>query len=119
MKKIIAATTATLFMFYGYLTTASETTAGFKQDMATFKTEMSAKLESAEAQLTALKEKAKVKGSNVKQETIVDLEKTKAKIKTDLDALDKSTEKNWKTTWKILILKPKKHLLSKVLRLGA
>lgn len=85
-------------------TTATETTAtvgshaaaGAKQDMAMFKQEMSMKLESAEAQIMALKEKAKVKGSNVKQSTIADLESTKMRIKNDLSALEKSSETNWK-----------------------
>lgn len=78
-------------------TTESATVAGFKQDMATFKQEMSMKLDAAETEIGALKEKAKVKGSHVKQTTIADLEKTKAKIKADLDALDKSSESTWKT----------------------
>lgn len=78
-------------------TTESNTVAGFKQDMTMFKQEMSVKLESAEAQITALKEKAKVKGSSVKQSTIADLESTKMKIKNDLAALDKSTETTWTT----------------------
>lgn len=77
--------------------TESNTAAGVKQDMATFKQEMSVKLESAEAQITALKAKAKVKGSNVKQATIADLESTKLKIKNDLAALDKSSETTWTT----------------------
>ncbi|WP_409479847.1 hypothetical protein [Pseudobdellovibrio sp. HCB154] len=74
----------------------SATAAGFKEDMASFKQEMSMKLESAEAEIMALKEKAKMKGSKVKQTTIADLEKTKARIKTDLDNLDKSSESSWK-----------------------
>lgn len=76
-------------------TTESHTVAGFKQDMAFFKQEMNAKLQSAEAQITALKEKAKIKGSSVKQATITDLESTKMKIKSDLAALDKSSEATW------------------------
>lgn len=75
----------------------SATAAGFKEDMASFKQEMSMKLESAEAEIMTLKEKAKVKGSHVKQTTIADLEKTKMKIKTDLDNLEKSSESNWKS----------------------
>lgn len=75
----------------------SATMAGFKEDMATFKQEMSMKLDSAEMEISALKEKAKVKGSHVKQATITDLEKTKMKIRTDLDSLDRSSENTWKT----------------------
>lgn len=78
-------------------TTESNTVTGVKQDMTMFKQEMSAKLESAEAQILALKEKAKIKGSNVKQTTIADLESTKLKIKNDLAALDKSSETTWTT----------------------
>lgn len=78
-------------------TPESSTVAGIKQDMTMFKQEMSAKLESAEAQISALKEKAKVKGSNVKQAAIADLESTKLKIKNDLAALDKSSETTWAT----------------------
>jgi len=78
-------------------TTESNTAAGIKQDMAMFKQEMAVKLEAAEAHIAALKEKAKVKGSSVKQSTVADLESTKLKIKNDLAALDKSTETTWTT----------------------
>lgn len=78
-------------------TTGSYTAAGFKQDMAIFKQEMAVKMESAEAQITALKEKAKVQGSTVKASTIADLESTKLRIKNDLAALDKSSESSWKS----------------------
>ena len=78
-------------------TTESATLAGFKKDMADFKHEMSMKLDSAESEITALKEKAKAKGSKVKQTTINDLESTKARIKTDLNSLDKSSESAWKS----------------------
>jgi Sec-independent protein translocase protein TatA len=78
-------------------TTESATLAGFKKDMADFKNEMSMKLDSAEAEILALKEKAKVKGTKIKQTTINDLESTKAKIKTDLNSLDKSSESAWKS----------------------
>ena len=75
----------------------SYTAAGFKQDMAIFKQEMAAKMQSAEAQITALKEKAKVQGSTVKASTIADLESTKLRIKNDLAELDKSSESSWKS----------------------
>ena len=75
----------------------SYTAAGFKQDMAIFKQEMAVKMESAEAQITAIKEKAKVQGSTVKASTIADLESTKLRIKNDLAALDRSSESSWKS----------------------
>lgn len=105
MKKIFAplvvsvvllGTTGTAATSPTTMTTGSATGAGFKQDMAEFRMEMSAKLESAETQIAALKEKSKMKGSSIKQATITDLEKTRDKIKTDLDALDKSTESSWR-----------------------
>lgn len=80
-------------------TTTTATTESEKrdrEDMASFKQEMAMKLEGAEAEIMALKEKAKMKGSKIKQTTIADLEKTKMKIKADLESLDKTSEATWK-----------------------
>jgi tRNA(Ile)-lysidine synthase TilS/MesJ len=75
---------------------ASEAINGVKKDVANFKQEMTIKLESVEKELEALHTKAKVKGSEIQDNTIKDLELTRNKLRKELNNIEDSTKSNWK-----------------------
>ncbi len=75
---------------------ASEAIDGAKKDYEKFKTEMSAKLEKVEAELVFLRERAKVKSSQAQVASITELEKTQAKLKSELSEAKQSGAVGWK-----------------------
>lgn len=74
---------------------ASETVEGAKKDYAEFKKEMSEKLDNVEKKLSELKDKAKEKGAAAQEKSIDEIEKTKQKLKTQLNDLESSSESTW------------------------
>ncbi|MBC7466467.1 MAG: hypothetical protein H7256_10790 [Bdellovibrio sp.] len=74
---------------------ASETTKGMKKDYESFKTEMSAQLDSVERQIEDLRLKAKQKGSSTQEETAASLEKTRAKLKAELASMKDNGKDGW------------------------
>lgn len=85
----------TLFFFCTY-TNASETVTGAKKDIATFKQEMTVKLQSIELEIEKIKEKTKDKSTDAQNAAIKNIEETRNKIKADLDEIEKVSETNWK-----------------------
>ncbi|MFZ3229931.1 MAG: hypothetical protein WA160_06990 [Pseudobdellovibrio sp.] len=74
---------------------ASETAKGAKKDYESFKTEMSAKLESVEKEIAELKVKAKQKGNAAQEDTASELEKSKEKLKSELAEIKSSSKSQW------------------------
>ncbi len=91
MKRIILC--LSLLFFYAQ---GSETVKGAQKDFENFKSEMSAKLETAEKELKELRAKAKEQGAAKKEEVIADLEKTRDHLRTQLEKADESAKDNWK-----------------------
>lgn len=75
---------------------ASETVEGAKKDYESFKIEMSAKLDHVESEIKLLKEKAKDKTSQSQSDSIQELEKTKAKLKSELNDMKQTGNSSWK-----------------------
>lgn len=76
---------------------ASETAKGAQKDYDAFKKEMSVKIDSIEKELEELKQKAKTKGTTVKEETIHDLETTRDELKTKMSELSDASKDRWKS----------------------
>ncbi len=88
MNKITHLLLAASLVFLGGSALAeSATVKGAQKDFETFKQEMAVKLEQAQAKLDELQTKAKVKGSNVKEETVTDLRVNRDKLKVQYDEL--------------------------------
>ena len=75
---------------------ASETVEGAKKDYEVFKSDMSKKLDDVERELVVLKEKAKQKSSEAQTDSILELEKTKVKLKTELESMKQTGSSSWK-----------------------
>lgn len=76
---------ASIFSTHSYA--ESETVKGAKKDFESFKQEMGVKLEESQKKLDQLQEKAKEKGSHVKNETIEELRSNRDKLKVEYDNL--------------------------------
>ena len=74
---------------------ASEAVKGAQKDYASFKTEMTAKLNQVEAKLEQLRVEAKQKGNAVEDKTVMDLEKSRVQMQEQLDHAQKTSSKNW------------------------
>jgi len=74
---------------------ASETAKGVKKDYENFKTEMSAKLDSVEKQIDELRAKAKQKGNAAQEESAANLEKSRTKLKADLEDVKQNSNDAW------------------------
>ena len=92
MRKIIFTT----LVIFGMQTFALETVKGAKKDIESFKTEISAQLDTFEKKIEELKLKAKDKSHVVKDETIQDLEASRNSLKSELNKLEDSSKNNWK-----------------------
>lgn len=75
---------------------ASETVEGAKKDYEIFKSDMSKKLDDVESELVLLREKAKQKGGEAQADSIVELEKTKTKLKAELESMKQTGSSSWK-----------------------
>ena len=76
---------------------ASETMKGAQKDYETFKQEMSAKLESLDKEIDVIKEKAKQKGTSIKNETLQELEASRAEVKAQMDKMESQSKSKWKS----------------------
>lgn len=85
-----------MFFFLALTGFASETLEGAKKDFQTFKTEMTGRIESLEKQLSDLKAKAKENGKSVSEQTVEDLEKTRAQLRQQLEDMKFKGEKSFK-----------------------
>jgi phage-related minor tail protein len=94
--KIILFLTLSWLAFMVSPVKASETVNGAKKDLAEFRDDMKVRLQVLDGEITEAKEKAKVTGSRVQQKTLVELEKTRDKIRVDLEKLGQTTGGNWR-----------------------
>ena len=78
------------------VTQASETAEGIKKDYSSFKQEMQIKLNEAESKINELKVKAQEKSSTTQEKSILEYEKTRDKLKVQLNDLEKTGESKWK-----------------------
>lgn len=76
---------------------ASETMKGAQKDYETFKQEMSAKLVSLDKEIEVIKEKAKQKGTSIKNETLQELETSRTELKTQMDKMESQSKSKWKS----------------------
>lgn len=74
---------------------ASETAKGVKKDYEAFKQEMSLKLDAAEAKLTEVKAKAAQKGGEAQAKTVVELEKTRDRLRQELNGFQEDSKAGW------------------------
>ncbi len=75
---------------------ASETVKGAKKDFEQFKAEMNQELNEIDQKIEALKIKAKAKGNETHDKSIVELENTRNELNLKLDSVQKKSESNWK-----------------------
>lgn len=76
---------------------ASETMKGAQKDYEAFKQEMSAKLESLDKQIEVVKEKANQKTTTIKNETIEELEASRAEVKVKMEKMESQSKSKWKS----------------------
>jgi prefoldin subunit 5 len=101
MRNLFLALSAILFLAgtSGYSTVAfaaSETVKGAKKDFTEFKETMGKKMETMEAQIAELKEKAKQKGGEVHAKTVTELEASRDRLKKEMAELKEGSQENWK-----------------------
>lgn len=91
MKKLIFA-----ILLFTLSASASETIKGAQKDFESFKTEMSAKLETVQKQIIDLQSKAKEKGDQAQGEATKDLQKTRDQLQSQLNDMQDSGTSNWR-----------------------
>lgn len=97
MNVVSKLTLGILSIFLIQSTFALETVEGAKKDIATFKQEMSIKLQEAENNLKALRDRAALKKDDMSQKAAAEYEETRKQLSHDLDRLQADAKGEWKS----------------------
>lgn len=91
-----------IFCLWVPISQASETVKGAKKDFEQFKHKLSTELDSAEAKIIELKNKAKSQGNQTQEKLAQDLETAKNEIRKQQAELKYESHSNWKQLKKSL-----------------
>jgi Skp family chaperone for outer membrane proteins len=95
MTKMMAAI-LTVVLLIAYSGHASETVKGAQKDFESFKSEMSAQLDSVDHELADLRAKMKEKGSAAQDNSVKELEQTRARLNKELSEMESKSHQSWK-----------------------
>lgn len=98
MKCILIFTAITFSLSGSFAYADSKAVAGAKEDIQEFKQSVKQSLDKIDQDIDLLKEKAKDKGSEVKQQTVEEAKLARAKIDNQLTALKDKSKEGWSKT---------------------
>ncbi len=106
MRNFLILATLSLFLQPALVHADSKAVAGAKEDLQSIKKEIDHSLVKVDKDLDVLKEKAKDKGSKVKEQTVEEVKTARAKIDAQLAELKDKSKEHW--------LKAKKELSASI-----
>jgi len=88
-----------LVLTIGFMSSSysSEAVKGAQKDYEAFKQELSVKMESLDKEIESLKEKAKEKSTTIKNETLHELEASRADLKERINKMETESKSKWKS----------------------